>query len=330
MEKVRDDRIDALKGVLIGLVVLGHCCVYGSHDDVKLVMANWIYLFHMPFFVFLSGYFSRPDSKNYWRGVLAIIESYVVYQLIKGILSHYSIVRLLTVPAPMMWYLWALVIWRCLYYLFCKLPQSPVLKGVVLVLLFCAGLLIGFFPKAGSAFALSRTVVFAPFFFLGTLSQKVDFVGECKRIPKWVAILILIGGGVLVAFLTPMEWLNVRETLRGATAYEGVKWIGCLARCCYYFIAILMSIALTSLVVASPKICQVGKDSLKYYLFHGLALPIMVMAGIPWTWYFALIWWLILMVILFFFNKTRLSDFALRPVTYLVEIYKQKKQNKIQ
>ena len=322
--KQRDNRIDALKGVLIALVVLGHCCVYGTHDDVKLSIANWVYLFHMPFFVFISGYLSRTSSKNYWKGVTAILESYVVFQLIKGIIYHYAPIKLLTVPAPMMWYLWALVIWRCLYWMLCKLPQTKLLKSIVLVFLLTCGLTVGFCQEVGSTFALSRTIVFAPFFYLGTLVQDMDFVGFCKRMPKWMAALFLVGGGILISLLTPVEWLNVRETVRGATAYTGDFWICCIARCCYYLLAILMSIALTSIVESSEKICQIGKDSLKNYLFHGLALPIMLLVGVPWNWCFAIVWWVLLMVILYYFNKTKLSDFAIRPINFIIEFNKQR------
>ena len=59
----RDNRIDTLKGVLVTLVVFGHCFIYGSPmDGMKTNLSNWIYLFHMPFFVFLSGYFTHPRT----------------------------------------------------------------------------------------------------------------------------------------------------------------------------------------------------------------------------------------------------------------------------
>ena len=134
---MRDGRIDSLKGVLIALVVWGHCCLYGiPQDSVKIVIANYVYLFHMPFFVFLSGYFTYPNSKSFWKGMLIIFESYVVFQFIKGFIQGYSLIDYLTIPAPMMWYLWALLIWRLFAFLIIGFKISDSAKYIVLASLF--------------------------------------------------------------------------------------------------------------------------------------------------------------------------------------------------
>ena len=56
--RMRDNRLDVAKGVLIVLVVLGHLLeeVSGEWEDglVRLVLTV-IYAFHMPAFVFLAG-----------------------------------------------------------------------------------------------------------------------------------------------------------------------------------------------------------------------------------------------------------------------------------
>lgn len=48
--------LDNLKGVLIFLVVLGHCLQFTSQNPDSDLLFNFIYLFHMPLFMFLSGY----------------------------------------------------------------------------------------------------------------------------------------------------------------------------------------------------------------------------------------------------------------------------------
>ena len=327
----RDDRVDALKGVLITLVVFGHCFLYGNPmDGVKWTIANWVYLFHMPFFVFLSGYFSHPRSHSYWKGILAIAESYIVFQLIKGLLHGYSIVEILIVPAPMMWYLLALIIWRCLYCLFDTQSHSRWHNWTILIVLFAVGLVAGFHPAIGKTFALSRIIVFAPFFWLGTMAQRIDFINFNKRVPKWIAGLLLVATLVMVAYLTPQNWLNVRETIRGASCYEADNQIvGLISRAVYYVLAIVLSISVTSLVISSKLLCQIGKDSLKYYLFHGIALSIMVFLKLPWNWYFAIVYGIIVMMFFYFFNKTTLSEFAIRPVFFILKRIKSNKQHRL-
>ncbi len=64
MEKQRDYSFDYIKGILIFLVVLGHCIRFYLKDSEADEMNFWgdplfvfIYSFHMPLFVFTTGYF---------------------------------------------------------------------------------------------------------------------------------------------------------------------------------------------------------------------------------------------------------------------------------
>lgn len=77
MGKIRDTKFDTLKGFLILSVVFGH---FFTHDVVhsasSMAMANLIYFFHMPLFVFVSGYFTsnqkivRGGGYVYWKHIL--------------------------------------------------------------------------------------------------------------------------------------------------------------------------------------------------------------------------------------------------------------------
>lgn len=326
----RDNRVDALKGVLISLVVLGHCLLWGGQ---KSSVANWIYVFHMPFFVFLSGYLSHADSRSYWKGVLAIAESYIVYQLIKSILYGYSPIAIITTPAPMMWYLFALVIWRCLYYLWDvivkQVPKKTrnTLNIVIAVALVGLGLAAGMVCQVGKTFAISRIIVFSPFFWLGTMAQGSDFISLCKKMPRWFAILILLTTLAFIVWLTPQGWIDVRETVRCVKCYDmlGGTMVGLVGRIVYYVLAIVISMALACLVFENKIVNRIGNDSLKYYLFHGIILWFMSYIHLPWTWWLSVIYFVILMVSMYFFNLIKLSDFAIRPITYTLNLIKSKK-----
>lgn len=64
MSTNRSSYWDTVKAVLIFLVVLGHTGT-ALGDRVLSV----IYAFHMPLFVFVSGYFSKKKSLlEYWGG----------------------------------------------------------------------------------------------------------------------------------------------------------------------------------------------------------------------------------------------------------------------
>ena len=68
-----------------------------------------------------------------------------------------------------------------------------------------------------------------------------------------------------------------------------------------------------------------GIDSLKFYMFQGLGLIAMGVMHVPWNFLLALVYATIVAVLIFFFNKTKLSDFAIRPITYTLRLIKSKK-----
>jgi len=63
----RDYSLDYIKGILIYLVVLGHCIYWRNNENaICTATAEYIYSFHMPFFIFLSGYFfSKNKATNF-------------------------------------------------------------------------------------------------------------------------------------------------------------------------------------------------------------------------------------------------------------------------
>ena len=54
-QKVRDEQIDSVKYWLIVLVIAGHVLEY-SETTACVIAWKWIYIFHMPLFIFISGY----------------------------------------------------------------------------------------------------------------------------------------------------------------------------------------------------------------------------------------------------------------------------------
>lgn len=102
--KKRDSSFDFVKGVLIWLVVLGHSIqnfiYYGSDLFFGDPIFKAIYIFHMPLFIGISGYFFDPvNSRNYKffdflkRRASQILSPMVVWVLISALFSFsmYSI-----------------------------------------------------------------------------------------------------------------------------------------------------------------------------------------------------------------------------------------------
>lgn len=64
MTKERDYFFDNVKAVLMFLVVLGHLLLPIHGESFLVVVKRLIYVFHMPMFVFVSGYFAKTFYKN--------------------------------------------------------------------------------------------------------------------------------------------------------------------------------------------------------------------------------------------------------------------------
>ncbi len=189
---MRDARFDTLKGVLILTVVFGHFFTHDdSHGIISESLANFIYSFHMPLFVFVSGYFT--NNQRVLRSGVRILETYIIYQLVKGIAYNYSPLWLLIMPAPMLWYLVALILWRLLYAGLEKIGAK--ITWHFILILICLSVAAGFVPWIGREYALSRIIVFAPYFFLGVLVQKkqiIDVIKEKVNLKLALGVLALI------------------------------------------------------------------------------------------------------------------------------------------
>lgn len=173
----RNHKIDNLKGVLIFLVVLGHGLELVRQDIwAARLLYVFIYQFHMPVFVFLSG----CTSKNLEKGRRNAVENFLVPFLALNIawnVLHFMVTGLyggleslekmvdhpwhsLLTPAWTLWYILALFIWKIL------LPDLCRVKHVVFFSL-CAGVFAGLFYEFNNFLALSRVIKLMPFFLFG-------------------------------------------------------------------------------------------------------------------------------------------------------------------
>jgi len=90
-----------------------------------------------------------------------------------------------------------------------------------------------------------------------------------------------------------------------------------------YGVSMAVSIAVIKLFAKTNKILEiVGIDSLKFYMFHGLGLMVVNASPIPKGFILALVYATVVAVVIFFFNKTKLSDFTIAPISYVMNYKK--------
>lgn len=193
----RDLKIDGLKGVMIFLVVLAHV----GNLKVPFIANHIIYSFHMPIFIFVSGYLTTSytgGGKQLLKWSLTTLAIYAVAQEVQCLLTYimdrsFDLKRILLIqPYFALWYLVSLVTWRILF--------AGIGKRIgdiqLLILSFIICLLSGFFPY-GKLFAIQRTLAFMPFFTIGYLCRKNTLMPIISKMPYGIAFLFLAVGAYI-------------------------------------------------------------------------------------------------------------------------------------
>ncbi|MFO7690098.1 MAG: acyltransferase family protein [Cryobacterium sp.] len=218
---------DNARWLAITLVVVGHAILkLIGESDTAYATYLFIYAFHVPLFVAVSGYFAKsgpPDTRQLSRLLTDLVFPYVIFETI------WTTVRWLlggsfrldySSASWTLWFLLALVVWRIL------LPYLVLLRYplVVSVLL---SLGAGYVDQIDSTFALSRTIGLLPFFVFGWKLRQLHLTGRWLSLTsgavwRWrVAALALFGTvAVLCLVFTPqLRALQVRRFLLYDEAY---------------------------------------------------------------------------------------------------------------
>jgi len=93
----REYQLDYIKGILIYLVVLGHC-LYWTNETIPLrtYIAEYIYSFHMPFFILLSGYFFSKNKTLQFHKLISKQAKRLLY-------PHFFFNLIMLVPIFLFW-----------------------------------------------------------------------------------------------------------------------------------------------------------------------------------------------------------------------------------
>ena len=176
MGSIREYSLDALKMMLITLVIYAHIPLLGGFmpvGNVEIDALTWhsvkgIYAFHMPLFVLLSGYFTRrKEAGAQWKGSLKLLRLFVLFHIIDLALQSGTSGQMPTwhdiiYPSFALWYLLCLFYWRMLISILPARIDHRMLVAISVV----ASLLVGFVPIRGEM-GFHRFFSFMPYFFIG-------------------------------------------------------------------------------------------------------------------------------------------------------------------
>lgn len=270
MEKnQREYLFDNYKVLLIVLVVIGHFIEPCYDQNPFLYELKWgVAAFHMPAFIFISGYFSKkvPSVK---RLVSGLVIPYFIYEVVYYLLYTFVLDKetelYFTRPKFTLWYLMALCAWRLAAPMVKKLPYH-------LPVSLAAGLAVGLFG-IGNFLSIPRILFFFPFFLAG-----LEFDSSCLarlRNPwGYMGALGILGSMTIFLFTDEYHHQLSVKIFYGRYSYEGLglsNLEGLLIRMVCYGISFLL-IYMFMLVLPSEKksYTYLGERTMAVYIFHGL------------------------------------------------------------
>ena len=238
----RDYSFDNMKVLLITLVVFGHALEeFGTTGKLGLIRAV-IYSFHMPLFIFISGYFSKSDAKPE-KLLKTTILPFIIFNTIWLFTQGTAINKInFFKPIYVFWYLLSLFFWRVTVKYFDRV------KGIV-ILAFIVGIYCGCIGEAERFFSISRTVSFFPYFILGYKLKK-ESIEKIRKVPKIYSLALIIAAFAVTVFLNISETMPVKmyELIQSYKATNLDNLHGMILRGTIYIIATIIIFALVKLM----------------------------------------------------------------------------------
>ncbi|MCC8076550.1 MAG: acyltransferase family protein [Clostridiales bacterium] len=269
---------DNLKAVLIFLVVFAH--LFRRVNGERPIMAGvffFIYLFHMPAFIFVSGLFSKNAVKK--RNYDRVFSFFLVYLITKFLIWFVQLLLKEDFVSDMpytnlfretgvAWYGLAMCVFL-LMTMFLERYRIPNLMVVSIAL----GCLVGYCKDVGAVGSMSRILVFYPYFLAGYALEPKQILHVTEH---WYS------RALSVAVLAVTCWLCLQyreeltpysEFLKGKTDFSALEELapyGGLFRLALYAVSFLLTFCLIAVIpnFHIPVVSTVGQRTLSIYMFH--------------------------------------------------------------
>ncbi len=274
--KKRIYKFDNIKVILIFLVVLGHFLELITGYELLYLL---IYSFHMPLFIFLTGYFARFNKRKILTNIVC---PYIIFQILYTYFEVYFLENTglkltFTKPVWLLWYLFAIL---C-YYLLIPVIETQNKKSRIIIMLmaFAISLISGCDAAMGYLFSASRILVFFPFFIMGF------YCGQEKNIIKNIfgmeksnkygfCLLAAVIYIVSVVYILKQGIIS-KYMLYGSYSYEKAHYSIYIR-----FLIMLIAIGFIIFFLLSmpnkriPVLTNIGSYTMPVFLLHGFVVKL--------------------------------------------------------
>lgn len=282
MAKSRINWIDFGKGFSIFLVLVGHVLLglyqsekFPAADNILSLLVAQVYIFHIPVFFALSGYFFKPisDLKEFWqyakKKTIIFGLPYIFYSIIHFGLQKIAgasvrvpttmsdLLNIYKDPLGVSWYLYILWSILIIYGLLSILVKNRRMLFLISVFAYCLTLFI-----RTDIFIIQRTLVWGICFFLGSVLSEVHF--DKINLKKFLLSFVLFDFIYMFAWFLFYEIDSKKEHVNYSNpGLWGIAFIVCVLAAFVIF---------PKMEKHFPKIflyfTKYGKDSLGIYILH--------------------------------------------------------------
>ena len=197
-------KYDNVKALLIFLVVIGHMTTdYVSDSHMVRWITLWIYSFHMPAFIFISGlvhkhYITEERASlgikgetrlrwdKVWGFFFCAYGLKIFLQFTRTLMGQNPLWHWIQEPG-IPWYLFVMAEYELLFYVMrlidtgSEVPGKKRLKPWMMITgAFALSAVIGYFPAVGDTFCLSRMINFLPIYMIGYYLDMKKFLPLLK------------------------------------------------------------------------------------------------------------------------------------------------------
>ena len=292
--KQRIYRYDNVKALLIFLVVLGHMTTdYVSDSHLVRWTTLWIYTFHMPAFIFLSGLVHKHyiteeraslgikgETRMRWDKFLGFFlcgyALKVFLQFTRTLMGQNPLWHWIEEPG-IPWYLFVMAEYELFFYIMRRI-DARVKPWMMITGAFALSAVIGYFPAVGDTFCLSRMINFLPIYMLGYYfdMKKVNAFFESKmwlKIIGWFGIIV----SMVVCYSGNWGMYSWRKWFTGRRSYEFLQDFFSYAYSNGWWIrlavwAVAIAITLCVIAVIPDKdlgfATTIGSRTLNVYFWH--------------------------------------------------------------
>lgn len=266
----RIEYIDRLKGLAILAVVMGHIIYFVFHLSEDLIW-GYIYSFHVPLFIFLSGYVisTPPHMLKLIKRMIALLMPAITIGGFLCYVTGHSLLYFVTDDMKLgYWYLFVLAFF---YLLLIPFLVNSKCEKVVLRVLIDVGLALGIWIILFllSRYVLSKNITnilslnscynLWPFFILGYLFRKWDITKEIMR-RNWIFSVSLLG------------YVSIKLSLDNGLKMHFIPLI--MSFCAIISLICLFGWRENEHTVLDKQLGLIGRNTLDIYIYHYFLLQI--------------------------------------------------------